>query len=108
MGNKMRMGEFFAQDARAMQVKSVIPSLAGRSQAPAVPNISAIPNVPTAPAIAKMPDIPEIASISSATRLNARPSNTSVTVVVPKSDVGQDLRDRKIAHVVTGGMAAGG
>ncbi|MEM4990712.1 hypothetical protein V8G57_25215 [Collimonas sp. H4R21] len=107
MGNKMRMGEFFAQDARAMQAKSVIPSLAGRSQAPAVPNISAVPNMPTAPAVAKMSDIPEIASISPATRLNAKSSSTSVTIVAPKFDVGQDLRDRKIAHVVTGGMSAG-
>jgi hypothetical protein len=52
-----------------------------------------------------MPNIPEIASISPATQLNAKPSSTSVTVVAPKSDVGQDLRDRKIAHVVTGGMS---
>ncbi|PFH08084.1 hypothetical protein BCF11_0436 [Collimonas sp. PA-H2] len=108
MGNKMRMGEFFAQDARAMQAKSVIPSLAVTSQVPAVPNISAVPNIRTAPAVAKMPDIPEIASISPATQLNAGPSSTSVTVVTPKYDVGQDLRDRKIAHVVTGGMSAGG
>jgi hypothetical protein len=107
MGNKMRMGEFFAQDARAMQAKSAMPSLAVTPQTPAVPNISAVPNIPTAPAIAKMPDIPEIASILPATQLNARPSNTSVTVVAPKSDVGQDLRDRKIAHVVTGGMSGG-
>lgn len=107
MGNKMHMGEFFAQDARAMQVKSVIPSPAMMSQAPAVPNISAVPNIPTAPTVAKMPDIPEIASISPATQLNTKSSSTSVTVVAPKSDVGQDLRDRKIAHVVTGGMSAG-
>ncbi|MDB5768024.1 MAG: hypothetical protein JWQ61_2838 [Collimonas fungivorans] len=108
MGNKMRMGEFFAQDARAMQAKSTMPSLAMTPQTPAVPNISAVPNIPTAPAIAKMPDIPEIASILPATQLNARPSNASVTVVAPKSDVGQDLRDRKIAHIVTGGMSVGG
>ncbi|WP_211441394.1 lysozyme family protein [Collimonas humicola] len=107
MGNKMRMGEFFAQDARAMQVKSVLPSLAVTPQSPAVPNISAIPNIPTAPTIAKIPDIPEIASVSPATQLNGRSSSTSVTVVAPKFDVGQDLRDRKIAHVVTGGMSAG-
>ncbi|WP_211473934.1 hypothetical protein [Collimonas humicola] len=107
MGNKMHMGEFFAKDARAMQAKSVLPSLAVTPQSPAVPNISTIPNIPTAPAIAKIPDIPEIASVSPATQLNGRSSSTSVTVVAPKFDVGQDLRDRKIAHVVTGGMSAG-
>ncbi|PFH07811.1 hypothetical protein BCF11_0152 [Collimonas sp. PA-H2] len=107
MGNKMRMGVFFAQDARAMQAKSVMPSLAVTPQTPAVPNISTVPNIPTAPIVAKMSDIPEIAAIAPAMQLNARPSSASVTVVAPKSDVGQDLRDRKITHVVMGGMSAG-
>ncbi|PFH11986.1 hypothetical protein BCF11_4458 [Collimonas sp. PA-H2] len=97
----MRTGEFFAQDARATQAQSVIPSLA------AVPNISAVPNMPTAPAVAQIPDIPEIASILPATQFNARASSTSMMVVAPKFDVGQDLRDRKTAHVVTGGMSEG-
>lgn len=102
----MRMGEFFAQEARAMQAKSVMPSQTATSLSPAVPNISAILNIPIAPAITKIQDIPEIGSMSPATQLNARSLNTSVTVVAPKSDVGQDLRDRKITHAATGGMSA--
>lgn len=105
MGIKMRAGEFFAQDARAMQAQSAIPSLAATPKASAVPNISAVPNVPTTYAVAKMPDIPDMSAISSTTQLNSKPSNASVTVVAPKSDVGQDVRDRGIAHVVTGGMS---
>jgi hypothetical protein len=84
-----------------------MPMLAATASIPAVPNVSMTPNMPNIPTVAKMPDIPEMAPIASPTQLNARPSNMSVTVVAPRSDAGQDLRDRRIAHVVTGGMSAG-
>jgi hypothetical protein len=83
----------------------MMPMLATTTAVPAVPNVSVTPNMPNIPSVAKMPDIPEMASIASPTQLNTRPSNMSVTVVAPKSDVGQDVRDRGIAHVATGGMS---
>ncbi|MGS0741352.1 VgrG-related protein [Glaciimonas sp. GG7] len=82
-----------------------MPTFAASGIAPAVPNLSAILNIPNVATFTKMPDIPEIASISTATQLNSRQAPMNVTVIAPKSDIGQDVRDRGIAHVATGGMS---
>lgn len=84
-----------------------MPTLATSGITAAIPNVSAIPKMPGIAGLARMPDIPDIAFISNATQLNSRQSPTNVTLVAPTLDVGQDVRDRAIAHVVTGGMSGG-
>lgn len=51
----------------------------------------------------KMPAIPAVQPILDP--LTGSDRNRSISITIPKPDVSQDLKDRRIAHIVTGGMA---
>ena len=71
--------------------------------APQVAEVSAPPpKVPASPAPIPVPQAPE----KERTRLNSQNKENSISVkaVVPAQDAGQDIRDRQISHIVTGGM----
>lgn len=55
----------------------------------------------SAPAMNNVPDAPAVTEAS--TRLASITQN-SQTVVMPPQDVGQDMKDRRLAHVQTGGI----
>lgn len=78
---------------RAQDEKAALVSLAGTVSvsAPPVnaPKISAMPSPADAPTMQQ--------------KLGSRDASKSITVNVPQQDVTQDVRDRRIAHVVTGG-----
>jgi len=70
--------------------------------APAAPisvNVSAS-KIPSVPAIPSVSDTPPVS-----VPLAANDTSRSVSVVTVPTDVGQDLRERGIAHIVTGGLA---
>jgi uncharacterized membrane protein len=98
MGRAMRRGEAYAVLARQTQQASLtgFPTLATPAQA-SLPTPRA-PTPPTPPAIAESPAVAE--------PLGSGKSATRVSVNVPAPEAGQDVRDRGIAHVVTGGLAA--
>jgi len=58
-----------------------------------------IPTIPKAPAIVEAPPI--------MTPMASDSSRKGLTVTVDKGDVGQDLSDRKIALIATGGLSGG-
>ena len=70
------------------------------------------PAMPTATASARMPSVPASPSMPSVADAPpvidplASTGGKAVTVTAVTPDVGQDLRDRRIAHVVTGAMCA--
>ena len=80
------------------QASPVLPS-----NAPSTISISSTiptsPRIPTAPAIADSPGV----IIPMASNTEQRPSANA-----PSSDVGRDLKDRGIAHIVTGGFSGPG
>jgi hypothetical protein len=114
MGEVMRRGEVFAQDARATATANATTN--ATFTPPAIPTpravvtagAIAIPSIPTVAAV--MPRIPEMSpaiySVPTETMTNQKP----VTVVVSggKELVGRDLRSRPLAHIVTGGLSGGG
>lgn len=60
--------------------------------------------IPKLPTIAKAPAVSDLPPI--VTPLGGGSERKSISVTVAKGDVTQDVSDRKIAHVVTGGMSA--
>jgi len=58
------------------------------------------PKVPAVPAVASAADAPPVA-----VPLSGNDASRSVSVVTVPADVGQDIRERGIAHIVTGGLA---
>ena len=70
------------------------------AQAPALPRPPTIPRPPVATAPPQPAKPPAIDSPLNTARAE------SVTFSLPPSSVGQDVRDRRIAHIVTGGIAA--
>lgn len=75
-----------------------VPVLASAAVAPRL-GMAAMPKVDL-PAMPKLPPIPQEAAPMAAPGWNRRDS----TVVVIQEPVGQDVRDRAIAHTVTGGL----
>jgi len=71
-------------------------------QAPAAPvSISAsTPKIPSVPAVQSVSDAPPVA-----VPLAGSDASRSVSVLTVPTDVGQDVRERGIAHIVTGGLA---
>ncbi len=74
-----------------------MPSTSNIAQS-AVPNAGSIPRVPSIPKITDAPVIPEPLTSSSGNR------NQPIKIESP-NEVGQDVKDRKIAHIVTGGLS---
>lgn len=72
--------------------------------APAEPAVAvaSVPAVPSAPATPPIADAPPV-SVPMASNDTRKP----VAVVSPSPEVGQDLRERGIAHIATGGLGKG-
>jgi hypothetical protein len=90
MAAAMHRGETFAKDIRIPSVASV-PAQTISAPPPSVPSLPKTPTVAEAPQVV-MP----MASDADRQRL---------TVSIDQGDVGQDLSDRRIAHIVTGGLS---
>ena len=71
--------------------------------APSVVNLAAA-NVPKAAQV-KMAQPPETQSIPSVPQVAANPGHKQIPTVRIESDISQDLGDRAIAHIVTGGLS---
>lgn len=99
MGDKMRAGDAFAMDARA-----ALPVGLSQAAPPTVvtsPPVAAFPVIPTA----KVPTAPDTPTVAPAmTALNTQRREGGGADAVP--DVGQDISDRRIAHIVTGGLSS--
>lgn len=94
-------------------------AFASNAQAPATPTAPAVPSAqslatPAAPVVASasaptVPASPSVPSVPSAppmtVPMSGGGSDKPIQVAIPSPDVGQDVRDRRIAHVATGGMA---
>lgn len=90
MGKKMSAGARYAEEARAVTVRSPVSV-----------------NMPT-PAAGGMPSVPSIpdaqrVSVPLGSNASAKPA----VVVAKRDDAGRDVSDRRIAHIVTGGMSGG-
>lgn len=100
---------------RKQQGKPYLDKVAAINAMPSLHNLAAGPvnaNVQTAfaaspkvPTFAPPPQIPEAPPIIQPL---ASDSNRNLTVSMPAPDVGQDVRDRGIAHIVTGGLSGRG
>ena len=94
------------QAASAVQDKVSVAGYYDYGQpSPSAPVVSKSATIPAAPAIASVPRVPdapaEFSPISS-----GRPANQSpVNITLPEFLVGQDVRDRRIAHIATGGIS---
>jgi hypothetical protein len=103
MGDRMRRGEAFAASARAMTAS---PKLAS---APSMPTVSPAPaTVPAAPKAISAPPVPPPPAEAALFPLT-RGGNPAATITVNQAPplVGQDVSDRKIAHIASGGIAGG-
>lgn len=101
MGQKMRQGEKFALDAKAVPA-SVQSVLMQSSIAPVTAMPASVARPSAAPNISKLtpPPIPELPP----TKIGGSGAgDRSVTVNIPR-EVGQNVSDRGIAQVVTGGI----
>ncbi|HEY4530978.1 MAG TPA: hypothetical protein VIG97_11760, partial [Luteimonas sp.] len=70
---------------------------------PAAP-VSASTSVPAPPPPVTVPRIPDAPVMQ--VPLNSAPEAKPVVVQMEQADAGQDVRDRGIAHIATGGYAA--
>lgn len=95
-GKFMRRGEPFAVEAR---VSTGLASI----RAAQVPPVEISSSLPRAPSVALPPPIPDAPPIE--TPLGSGSRQGPVSVTLPPSDPGQDVRDRGIAHIVTGGLS---
>jgi len=83
----------------AAQAVSPIETNLALPAAPVVASASA-PTVPAAPVVPLVSDTPPVS-----VPLSGNDTGRSVSVVTIPADVGQDVRERGIAHIVTGGLA---
>ena len=89
MGKKMSAGARYAEEARAVTVRSPV---SVSMPAPAAGGMPSVPSIPDAPRVA----------VPLGSNANAKPA----VVVVKREDAGRDVSDRGIAHVATGGLAS--
>jgi hypothetical protein len=106
MGDFMRRGEVFAQDARAStNAAPAIP--AGPGSAAVV--MAGARNMPKMPSLAveppKVPDFQPVTAGLATTMGGGQEQRPSVIVVGNKTPVGRDLSNRPLAHIVTGGLS---
>ena len=98
-------------DEKAKTAGTGAPAQLAKAAMPAVPAIAAAPKpaVQAAQSAPQMPAVPQTtAKIEKAPTVDMplnRPEEKSLTVKLPTGDAGQDVRDRAIAHIVTGGIA---
>jgi len=81
----------------------VAPSVPSVVAAPAVPVVASV-RVPSAPSAPMPPALAEAQQITMPLASNT--ARQQITVATGQGEVGQDLRERGIAHIVTGGMAS--
>jgi len=79
------------------------PSVPSVVAAPVVPVVASV-RVPSAPSAPMPPALAEAQQITMPLASNT--ARQQITVASGQGDVGQDLRERGIAHIVTGGLAA--
>lgn len=91
-----------AANGDAQPAVAAAPQAVAGVAAPAVPTVAStsVAPVSVAPAVPTVPEAPQVA-VPVASNGSARP----VQVAVKAPDAGQDLRERGIAHVVTGGLS---
>lgn len=107
MGSKMREGEGYAADARALASGGlqVGQNLGVRTAVPTVsvnPPVLAQSSVPSS-VPSKIPSAPEITMPAP-----AAPEKDRTVVVASNSPVGQNMPDRTIAHIASGGLGSTG
>lgn len=112
-GQNKRMGEYSpaerAQIMDAMERQegfqvgkvSVVRQSAVTTQIPQVVT-SPLPTIPAMPVPPQIPDAPQIK-----VPLSSGESGRNIAVTPPANEPGQDLSNRRIAHVVTGGYSSG-
>ncbi|NDI85064.1 VgrG-related protein [Undibacterium crateris] len=75
------------------------------AQPVAVPSMPAMPSIPEMPKMpAQASAIPEAPSSSVMTQIYGSEKQSPLSVKVDKGDIGQDIKDRGIAHIATGGI----
>lgn len=77
--------------SQALPVAAMVPQVATGS----------MPSIPSMPAAPMIPDAPEIRE-----PLSSGDTGRGITVTMPPKDHGQDLSDRRLAHIVTGGYSS--
>lgn len=97
MGNVMRRGEVYATDIRQGQPDATVPAAS-----PAAVASTSAPPAPKPPAAAPVAQEAPAIQVPLASAYGPR---KPVVVSVQQGDVGQDVRDRDIAHIVTGGLS---
>jgi hypothetical protein len=97
MGNKGKRAD--VRDAVAVARTPAVPLAPAAQAAPAAPAGLRVPPVAAAPTPAPPAKAPPITTPLTS---NARPAGPAVLL---PPDVGQDVKDRRIAHIVTGGMS---
>jgi hypothetical protein len=108
MGKVMRRGEVFAADARQAQdmppvVQPPAPPVMSTVDPLTVPVIAS-GSVPPSPSAPSVPPTPE-ASPPVLAPMSFGNSSKSIQVSLPSAETNQDVCDRRIAHIVTGGIA---
>ncbi len=103
MGNYMAEGNAFATEARA----AIQPTTINALEAINAPAVTAAPIVPL-PKLMSPPPAPKAVAIPEPAKveipLGSPPAPAPIVIQQPTPDVGQDVRDRGIAHIVTGGI----
>lgn len=97
MGAKMAEGNVFAAEvatARSPSIKAASVPAVSSTSIPSIKPATVPMSVPDKPAVVQAAPVPE--RLSSGSR--------QPTVVISKEDVNQDVRDRRLAHIVTGGI----
>jgi hypothetical protein len=90
----------------AVTAKPAAPALPVGATAPAIPSVVASVSAPAVPSMPSFPPVPE--APPTVEPLASNGSNRPVQVAMQSPDAGQDLRDRGIAHIVTGGLSSTG
>lgn len=104
MGSKMRDYDWAASDARSMSTvpaATAAPPMLLRAAAPAAPAAARV-TAPAPPAPWQSFKIPEAPAIK--VPLGGAASGKPIMLQAPQADAGQDVRDRGIAHIATGGL----
>jgi hypothetical protein len=84
------------------RVSDAVPSIPSVTAAPGMPSAKSVPSIPqSATATAPLP--PQAPRVDIPVQLNSKPAQP--VVVANDSLANQDVKDRRLAHIATGGMA---
>lgn len=89
---------------RAVNEKSALLALAAQSATPATVAGLGPARLPALPTVPVLPPVPQLDPLGEATKLN---SDKPLVVQLPTAPASQDVADRTIAHIVTGGIGGG-